>query len=75
MQMETIGRGLVVAGMVLLVLGALLWFGARLGLGSLPGDIKISKQGWSGSVPITTSILLSLILTVLLNVLWRVFNR
>ncbi len=77
--MEVIGRMLVLLGVVLaLVGGAILLFG-RLpglsGLGRLPGDIVIQRDGFSCFIPIVTSILLSLVLTILLNMLLRVLNR
>jgi hypothetical protein len=62
-------------GLGLALVGALMWFGGKMGLGSLPGDIPLSGRGWKGTAPITTSIILSLLLTLVLNVLWRIFNR
>jgi len=64
-----------VFGIILLVVGGLFWLGGRLGLGSLPGDMKFGGQNWSSSAPIATSIILSLVLTVAINVLWRIFGR
>jgi hypothetical protein len=71
---QGIGRLCVALGLGLVVLGGLLWlFGGRLGwLGRLPGDIRI---GDSIFVPITTCIVLSVVLTVVLNLLGRIFWR
>jgi hypothetical protein len=44
---------------------------ARLGLGRLPGDLTITRGGRSYSVPITTPVLLSLVLSLVL----RLFGR
>ena len=44
---------------------------ARLGLGRLPGDLTITRQGRTYRVPITTTVLLSLFLSLVL----RVFGR
>jgi hypothetical protein len=44
---------------------------ARLGLGRLPGDLTITRGGRSYSVPITTTVLLSLVLSLVL----RLFGR
>jgi hypothetical protein len=44
---------------------------AKLGLGSLPGDIKIERKGFTFYFPITTSILVSLLITL---ILW-IFRR
>jgi hypothetical protein len=65
-----IGRGLVVAGIMLVLVGVLLVFFDKIPLlGKLPGDITIKKDNVQIFIPITTSILLSLLLTV---VLWLV---
>jgi hypothetical protein len=74
-DLQTIGRAVVVLGISLAIAGGLLWLGGRMGLGSLPGDIKLNGQGFSCGVPIATSILLSLLLTIVLNILWRLFGR
>ena len=56
---------LIIVGIALLVLGLLWpWLG-RLGLGRLPGDIIVRRDGFSFYFPITTSILVSLLLSLL----------
>lgn len=69
--MQTLGRMLLAFAAVLAVFGALMWLGGRLGLGSLPGDFRLGGQGWSCYVPIVSSIVISLLLTVLLNLFFR----
>jgi Protein of unknown function (DUF2905) len=65
------GRFLVIAGIVLLVLGLLWpWIG-KLGLGRLPGDIVIERENFTLYLPIMTSVILSLLLTALLWFLGR----
>lgn len=69
--MAQMGKMLVLLGVVLVVVGLLLSWGPRIPwLGQLPGDIVIRRERFSFYFPITTSILLSLILTLILN-LWR----
>ncbi len=59
-------RFLVVAGIILIVLG-LLWPWLRhLPLGRLPGDLHISRESFQFYFPLTTSILVSLVLTLVL---------
>jgi hypothetical protein len=59
-------RILIVAGIVLLVVGILWpWLG-KLGLGRLPGDIVIERDNTRIYFPITTSILISVLLSILL---------
>src|SRR5262245_11241606 len=63
------GRLLFVTGLVLAAVGALLWLAeGRLGwFGKLPGDVRVDRSGWSFSFPFVSMLLLSLILTLLLN--------
>jgi Protein of unknown function (DUF2905) len=66
-----IGRVLVVLGAALMGVGALLTFAGRLPwLGRLPGDIVIRRGGLTLYVPLATSLLVSLLLTLLFS-LWR----
>jgi hypothetical protein len=58
------GRILIIAGIALVVLGLAWPYLARLGLGRLPGDIVIEREGFRLYVPITTSLLVSAVLTL-----------
>jgi hypothetical protein len=74
--MAEIGRMLVLLGIVLAVVGGLLWLGSTVGvkipfLGRLPGDIHVERGNWSFYFPLTTSILLSIVLTLVLTFLSR----
>ncbi len=64
--MDNIGKLLVSAGIVLVIVGLGVWlFADKLGwFGNLPGDIKIERPGFSFYMPITTMILISLGLSV-----------
>jgi len=56
---------LIIAGAALLIIGLLWpWF-AKLGLGRLPGDIAVEKEGFSFYFPVMTSIIISIILSLL----------
>lgn len=66
-----LGRVLVVAGLVLAALGVVLVVGAGLGLGRLPGDLAFRRGNVRIYAPLATSLVLSLVLTVVLNLLWR----
>ena len=59
-------RVLIVLGIVILVIGLAWPWLARLGLGRLPGDINIERDGWSFHVPLMTSIVVSLVLSLLI---------
>jgi hypothetical protein len=58
-------RFLIVLGAVILAVGVAWPWLAKLGLGRLPGDIHVEREGWSFHFPITTSIVISLVLTLL----------
>ena len=74
MDLQQLGKVLLFVALGLALTGAVLWLLGRAGLGSLPGDIKIQGQSWSCYVPIATSILLSLVLTLLVWLFGR-FGR
>jgi hypothetical protein len=59
-------RLLIVVGLLILVVGIAWPWIARLGLGRLPGDINVERDGWSFHFPIVTSIVISVVLTFLL---------
>jgi hypothetical protein len=64
--MMNVGRVLMIAGAAMLVLGALFTLGARLPwLGRLPGDIVIERPTFRFYFPITTSIVISIILSLI----------
>ena len=63
-----VGKILVISGLILVAIGVLIWFGGRIPfLGRLPGDITIKKNMYTLYIPIVTMIVVSIILTVLLN--------
>jgi hypothetical protein len=71
-----IGKWILILGVVLIVVGVAVWLIESLGLplGRLPGDIQMRGKGWSFSFPIVTSIVVSIVLTSLLNLFvwfWR----
>ena len=64
--MPDLGKILVVLGVVIALLGLLLWSGVGRGwFGQLPGDISYSRGNFSFHFPIITCVLISLILTLL----------
>ncbi len=62
------GKILIIAGIVLILLGLVFVFGGRIPfLGKLPGDIVIRREHFSFYFPITTSIVISVILSLLFS--------
>ncbi|HEX6127540.1 MAG TPA: DUF2905 domain-containing protein [Candidatus Limnocylindria bacterium] len=66
-----LGRILLVIGLVLVVVGGLAALGVRLPFGRLPGDIAIEGERGGIYIPIVTMIIVSVVLTVLLNLFLR----
>ena len=64
-------RALIIFGIVLIAIGLLWPVISKLGLGRLPGDIVIERENFRLYVPIATSLIISLVLSLLL---W-LFNR
>ncbi len=71
--MTTVAKVLIGLGLTLAAGGGVLWLLIRLGvpLGRLPGDVRFQIGGASIVIPLATSIILSLVLTVIVNLLLR----
>ena len=72
-EMAEIGKSIIVIGLVIVLIGILLTFSDKLpfSLGKLPGDIVYKKENFSFYFPITTSIIVS----VLLSLLYYLFGK
>jgi hypothetical protein len=64
-------KWLIVLGVILVVLGLAWPLIAKLGLGSLPGDIRIERRGYTFYFPVTTGLLVSAVITLILWILRR----
>jgi len=62
---------LVILGVALVVLGLAWPWIEKLGLGRLPGDLRIEREGFSFYFPLTTSLIVSLALSLLIWLLRR----
>jgi len=66
--MDGIGRALVIAGVVIVVIGLALMFADKVPfVGRLPGDLRFGGDGGTVYAPIATSIIVSLVLTAALS--------
>ncbi len=74
--MQTLGKYFVLGGLILIVIGVLLWVGGNRFhfLGNLPGDIKIRNENFSFYFPLTTCLLLSAIATLLWWLVRKLFS-
>ncbi len=67
-----LGKTLIVSGIVLAVLGGLILLSGHIPwLGKLPGDIRIKRDGFSFYFPLTTCIIISILLTLIFRLLGR----
>ena len=75
--MQEIWKFFLLMGVIFIAVGVLLWFFGKFipFLGHLPGDIEIKRDNFSVYIPIASSILVSLILTVILNLILWLVNR
>ncbi|MFQ3568671.1 MAG: DUF2905 domain-containing protein [Aggregatilineales bacterium] len=79
MDLQNLGRLLLILGIAIAIVGALLLVLGRSGLfgsfGNLPGDIRIEGQGFTCLIPIVSMLLISVILTIVVNIIIRLINR
>jgi heme/copper-type cytochrome/quinol oxidase subunit 2 len=74
--MSEIGKSLILLGVVVIIVGMVLLFSDKLpfNLGKLPGDISIKKENFSFYFPITTSIIISILLSLLFYLFSKFFK-
>lgn len=76
MDLTGLGKILLIFGGVIIVIGLLLVFSQHIPfLGKLPGDIFIKKDNFSFYFPIVTFLLISIILTIIINLVLYFLNR
>jgi len=63
--MDSLGKSLVLFGLVIAAVGAALWLFGRAGGGFLPGDIVIEKKNVRFYFPIVTCLVISLVLSLI----------
>lgn len=75
--MVPIARSLIIFGLILIVVGGVIYLVSRIGLplGRFPGDIRIQSENLTCVVPLATSVLLSIVLTILLNLAIRMIRK
>ncbi|MCE5269321.1 MAG: DUF2905 domain-containing protein [Planctomycetaceae bacterium] len=72
-----VGKYILILGVFLALFGAIVWLIESLGLplGRLPGDVRMRGENWSLSFPVVTCIIISVALTVLVNLVLWYFRR
>jgi len=75
-DLSSLGKLVAMAGAALLVFGGLIWLAGRIpALGHLPGDIRLQRGNVSCFFPLTTMIIVSVLLTVILNIILRLLRK
>jgi Zn-dependent protease with chaperone function len=67
------GPTLVLLGLAIVVVGLLVWAGGFAWFGRLPGDIRIERETVHIYIPIVSMLVVSVVLTLLLNLISRLF--
>lgn len=76
MPFESLGKMLLVLGLVIAVAGVAIIFAGKIPLlGSLPGDLSFERGGVKVYLPIATSVVISIVLTIVLNLAFGIFGR
>jgi hypothetical protein len=71
-EFTAIAKFLIITGIVLTIAGIILMFAGKIPyLGKLPGDIYVKKDNFVFYFPLVTSIIISVILTIILNFFLR----
>ena len=72
MAVESLGRMILYIGIILVLIGGFFILAAKVPwFGRLPGDIIYRRGGMTIFLPITTMVLVSIVLTLLMNIVWR----
>ena len=72
---RNVGPFIVVAGILIVVLGVLVWAGGLSWFGRLPGDIRIERGNVRIYIPLLSMLLISVVATILLSVVRYLFRR
>lgn len=70
---QQLGLIVLIAGAALLLIGFLIWVGGLNWFGRLPGDIRYESETTRVYIPITSMIILSIVLSLLLYLIRRIF--
>ena len=80
--MQNIARYLIIFGLVLIILGGIFFLAAKQGfklsdipLGRLPGDFQIQVGSMTCLIPIVSSLIISIVLTAMINLILRIINH
>jgi len=74
--MANTGKLLVIVGIIVIIIGLIIWFGSnKFGwFGNLPGDIRVEKKNYSFYIPLTTMLLISVVLSVIIWIVGKILK-
>jgi len=77
LDLSSFGKWMVIGGLALAALGMVVWLLGKTGIpfGHLLGDIHVERPGFSFSFPVVTCVILSVVITVILNIALWFFRR
>ncbi|MGN6211795.1 DUF2905 domain-containing protein [Parafilimonas sp.] len=69
------GKWIIVAGVIIVIIGVLVYFfyNKLNWLGKLPGDIRIERENFRFYFPVVTMVIISIVLTILINIFKKFF--
>lgn len=71
-MLQSLGKYLIIFGILLAIIGVIFVLGGKIGLGKLPGDIVIRRKNFTFYFPLITCIIISIVLTIVLNLILRI---
>jgi len=75
-MLSEIGKSLIYFGLFLIFFGFLILFSKKIPyFGKLPGDIYIQRKNFQFYFPITSFLILSIFLSLLINIIFKIFKR
>ncbi len=77
MNPSDLGKIIVIAGLAIAAVGLIIWLTGKfdLAFGRLPGDLRIERPGFSFRFPVVTCVILSIVITLILNALVWLFRK
>jgi len=77
MDSSTLAKWIIFFGLGIAVFGVLIWVGTKIGIpiGKLPGDIRVQREKIALYFPLVTSLVLSLFLTIVVNLIIWIFKK
>jgi hypothetical protein len=72
---QNVGPFVVMAGIVITVVGILVWIGGFSWFGHLPGDIRVERENVRVYIPVISTLLVSVVATIFLSIMQYLFRR